>query len=117
MSEPSQRPPSPRPNPLRWLILYSRGLILDQHLRRLTMFYTVVAAMLMVFVGEVFLAGWLRAHLLRFAVYYLACGWLTLLSALLAIYDLLMLRLQHRLVRRKLRREILGDDDDPPAVP
>lgn len=104
--------------PLGWILLYTRGLIADQHLRRLTMFYVVLAAMVMVFVGDLFLGDWMapREHFFRFAFYWLAVGWLTLVAALLAIYDLLMLRVQHRLVRRELRQRILGDethDSDP----
>ena len=98
--------------PLRAVLLYTRGLIVDQHLRRLTMFYTVLAAMLMVFVGWEILGDWLEPHrhLYRFAVYWMICGWLTMLSALLAMYDMLMLRLQHRLARRALRTKMLGED-------
>ncbi len=80
------------------------------------MFYVVIAAMVMAFVGDVFLAGWLREQLMRFAVYWLVCGWLTVLSALLAIYDLLLLRVQHRVLRRQLRERMLGqefDEGDP----
>ncbi len=95
--------------PLGWVVLLTRGLIFDQHLRRVTMFYVVLAAMFMALAGDVILGGWLREHLLRFALYWLACGWLTILAALLAIYDLLMLRVQHRLLRRQLRERILGE--------
>ena len=104
--------PSPRParGPFRLVLAYTRGLIVDQHLRRLTMFYVVIAAMLMAFCGDLFVSDWLdfRHHLTRFAVYWLACGWLTLLAALLAMYDLLLLRVQHRLLHRKLRERMLG---------
>ncbi len=93
-----RRRPAPRGWPFRWVLLYTRGLVVDQHLRRLTMFYVVIAAMVMAFAGDVFFAGWLREQLMRFAVYWLVCGWLTVLSALLAIYDLLLLRVQHRLL-------------------
>ena len=129
MEDPDQttRVPSPRPapgksrlrgSPLGWIFIYTRGLIVDQHLRRLTMFYVVLAAMLMAFFGDLFLGNWMqpREHFFRFAVYWLACGWLTILAALLAIYDLLLLRVQHRLVRHQLRRRILGEtppDRDP----
>ncbi len=103
-----------RGGPLGWILLYTRGLITDQHLRRLTMFYVVLAAMLMVFIGVMFLENWMqpREHFFRFAIYWLACGWLTILAALLAVYDLLLLRVQHRLVRRQLRQRILGEEDD-----
>ena len=57
------------------------------------------------------MTGWPpREHFFRFAFYWLAVGWLTMVAALLAIYDLLMLRVQHRLVRRELRQRILGED-------
>ena len=112
MSAPDSPSTEPRRTvgPLRAVLLYTRGLIVDQHLRRVTMFYTVLAAMLMAFAGDVFLGVWLnpREHFYRFAGYWLLCGWLTMLSALLAIYDMLMLRLQHRLSRRALRAKMLG---------
>lgn len=97
--------------PFRFVLAYTRGLIVDQHLRRQTMFYVVIAAMLMFFAGVTFLEDWLdgRHHLARFAVYWMICGWLTILAALLAIYDLLLLRIQHRLLRRQLRERFLGD--------
>jgi uncharacterized membrane protein YdcZ (DUF606 family) len=100
--------------PLGWLVMFTRGLILDQHLRRVTMFYVVVAAMFMALVGDVFIDGWLRHPLLRFVIYWLACAWLTVLAALLAMYDLLMLRVQHRLMRRQLRKRILEEKLDQP---
>ena len=121
MSDPHEPPPQPaspapppraRGGPLGWVLLYTRGMIFDQHLRRLTMFYVVIAAMVMAFVGDVFFEGWLRERLARFVVYWLVCGWLTILAALLALYDLLLLRVQHRLLRRELRERMLGRDLD-----
>ena len=104
--------------PFRYVLAYTRGLIVDQHLRRLTMFYVVIAAMIMFFAGVTFLEDWLdgRHHLARFAVYWLVCGWLTILAALLAVYDLLLLRIQHRLLRRELRARFLGNErhQEPP---
>ena len=112
---PSVSPPQPAPRsravgPLGWVIRYTRGLILDQHLRRQTMFYVIIAAMLMAFAGEVFLDGWLKQNPWRFLGYYLACAWLTVVAALLALYDLLMIRLQHRAIRRDLRARMLDDE-------
>ena len=108
-------PPRPGPRyralgPLGWVIRYTRGLIVDQHLRRLTMFYVIIAAMLMAFAGEIFLGNWLHHNPWRFLGYYLACAGLTMAAALLAIYDLLMIRLQHRFIRRRLRTDLLGDE-------
>ncbi len=125
MDEPEQtpRPPSARTTRgkprlrggwLAWLFLYTRGLIVDQHLRRLTMFYVALADMLMVFVGALalFSKDWMppREHVWGFAVYWLVVAWLTVLLALLALYDILLLRVQHRLVRRQLRQRMLGEE-------
>ncbi len=114
---PEEKGKMPRPawfrrvprGPLGWIVIFTRGMIFDQHLRRVTMFYVVLTAMLMALIGDVLLADWLRAHLIRFVVYWLACAWLTILAALLAVYDLLLLRVQHRLARRELRARILGE--------
>ena len=97
---------------LRTLLLYTRGIILSQHLRRVTMFYAVLVAMLMVFAGWEIFGDWLEPHqhFYRFAVYWMICGWLTLLSALLAMYDMLMLRLEHQIARRALRVKMLGEE-------
>ena len=77
------------------------------------MFYVVIAAMVMAFVGDVFFEGWLRERLVRFVVYWLVCGWLTILAALLAVYDLILVRVQHRLLRRQLRERMLGEHLNP----
>ena len=76
------------------------------------MFYAVLGALLMAFCGDVFLSGWLRERLQRFAIYWLICAWLTMLAALLAIYDLILLRIHARALRRQLRREVLKTDPD-----
>ena len=93
------------------MLLYTRGMIFDQRIRRLTMFYAVLVAMVMAFAGDIILGEWLREKLVRFVIYWLVCGWLTVLAALLAVYDLLMLRIQHRLVRRELRERLLKEED------
>ena len=109
-------PPSTKPRrpigPVRAVLLYTRGLIVDQHLRRVTMFYTVLIPMLMVFAGVEFLGGWMdpHQHFYRFAVYWMICGWLTILAALLAVYDILINRLQARALQRALRARMLGKD-------
>ncbi len=110
--QPPTPPPLPRGGPLRWVLSYTRGLIVDQHLRRLTMFYVVIAAMLMAFAGDMFFTGWLRERLVRFVVYWLVCGWLTILAALLAVYDLILLSVQRRFVERQLRERMLGKTED-----
>ena len=110
-------PPSPSTEPrrtvgpLRALLLYTRGLIVDQHLRRVTMFYAVLIPMLMVFAGVEFSWDWMdpHQHFYHFAIYWLICGWLTILAALLAIYDILVTRMQARVLQRALRVKMLGE--------
>ena len=111
---PPDVPPAAKPRrrgPFGFILGYTRGLIANQHLRRLTMFYVVIADMIMFFAGVTFLEGWLDWHrdLTRFAMYWLVCGWLTILAALLAVYDLLLLRVQHHILRRELRARFLGE--------
>jgi len=67
-------------------------------MRRKAMFCTVIVAVVMLFCGATFLAplldpktrpGW-------FILYWLACAWVTVTVVLLAIFDLLLMRVQVR---------------------
>ena len=86
----------------------ARGLLRDQTMRRKTMFWTVIVALVMLFCGATFLApvldpktrpGW-------FIFYWLACAWVTVTVVLLAIFDLLLVRVQARDEKRVLARKI-----------
>lgn len=77
------------------------------------MFYIALAAMLMVFVGSVLIASSLRSHPILFLGYWAICAWLTVTSALLAIFDLLVVRAAGRAARRELERSLIPNDDDP----
>ena len=86
----------------------TRGLLRDQAMRRKTMFWTVIVALVMLFCGATFLApvldpktrpGW-------FIFYWLACAWVTVTVVLLAIFDLLLVRVQARDEKRALARKI-----------
>jgi len=79
------------------------------------MFYTALAAMLMVFTGAVLIDPTLRSHPLLFLGYWGACAWLTLATALLAVFDLLVVRAAARAARRELERRLTSQDDDPDA--
>ena len=77
-------------------------------MRRKTMFWTVIVALVMLFCGATFLAplldpktrpGW-------FICYWLACAWVTVTVVLLAIFDLLLVRGQTRDEKRVLARKI-----------
>src|SRR6185312_12555169 len=101
---PNEQPPPER----RGLRIFSfsthaaRGLVRDQTMRRKAMFWTMLLAVLMLFCGATFLAPMLDAHLHpgRFILYWLACAWVTITAVLLAIFDLLLVRAQARVVRR-----------------
>src|SRR5437016_13049177 len=76
----------------------ARGVIRDQSTRRWVMFITLLVAMLMLFCGTTFLQPLLspREHPGWFILFWVTCAWLTLSAFLLALFDLLMVRPQHR---------------------
>jgi len=92
---------------LQLIILIAKGIIRSQRSRRILMFYTVLAAMIMMFAGATFLESRLRQHPLLLLGFWAFCGWLTILSALLAIFDLLMLRVIARTAREELKAKYL----------
>src|ERR1041385_914217 len=103
-------PPSPLPpneKKLRFVsfaIHATRGLVRDQRTRRKTMFWIVIAAVLMLFCGATFLAPSLDPHIRPgwFILYWLACAWITVTAVLLALLDLLLVRTQAQMERRAL---------------
>ncbi len=108
---PPPSPPPPNEKKLRFVsfaIHASRGLVRDQATRRKTMFWIVIAAVLMLFCGATFLASWLdpRARPGWFILYWLACAWVTVTAVLLALLDLLLLRVQARAEKRALAKKI-----------
>jgi hypothetical protein len=84
----------------------ARGLLRDQTMRRKAMFWIVIVAVVMLFCGATFLAPWLDAKTRPgwFILYWLACGWVTVTAVLLAIFDLLLVRVQARIEKRVLAR-------------
>ncbi len=76
----------------------------------------LVGATALMLVGSSILAAPLLRHPFAFLAWWGACAWLTLLSALLALYDLLVIRRAARLRREKLIRQISEDlsADEPP---
>jgi protein-S-isoprenylcysteine O-methyltransferase Ste14 len=86
----------------------TRGILRDEQTRRKVMFGTIFMAVVMLFCGATFLAPVLdpRIRLGWFVVYWLACAWITVTAVLLAIFDLLLVRLQARDEKRALARKI-----------
>ncbi len=89
------------------LVHSTKGIIRDQSVRRVAMFILVLAALLMAFAGSTFLNGWLLSNKWIFLLYWLVCAWLTLTAMLLAIFDLLTVRLLLRREQRRMREEAL----------
>ncbi len=85
----------------------ARGLVRDQTMRRKAMFWTVIVAVVMLFLGATFLASWLdpKVRPAWFIFYWAACGWVTVTVVLLAIFDLLLVRVQARTEKRRLAEQ------------
>ncbi|MGH8095435.1 MAG: hypothetical protein ACREIF_18535 [Chthoniobacterales bacterium] len=109
-----ERPPNDRKLRIASFAAHAaRGLLRDQTMRRKTMFWTVIAAVGMLFCGSTFLAPVLdpQAHPVWFILYWLACAWVTVTAVLLAIFDLLMVRAQARAEKRALTQKMVESAD------
>jgi protein-S-isoprenylcysteine O-methyltransferase Ste14 len=86
----------------------TRGLLRDQNARRKTMFVIVIAALLLLFAGSTFLAPLLDPHIRPgwFIFFWLVCAWITVTAALLALFDLLIVRARGRAEKRSLAQKI-----------
>src|SRR5712691_4962954 len=92
----------------------TRGLLRDKTMRRMAMFWTVIVAVMMLFCGATFLAPCLdpRVRPGWFILYWLACGWLTVTVVLLAIFDLLLVRVKAREEKRRLAQKIMDESGE-----
>lgn len=91
----------------------ARGLVRDQHTRRMAMFVVVIVALVMLFLGSTFLAPVLDPKLRPgwFIFYWAVCAWVVATAVLLAIFDLLVVRAQARTARRRMEEDWSGDKD------
>jgi hypothetical protein len=111
-------PPNDKDSPPRSLRIVSfslhaaRGLVRDQTMRRKAMFWTVIIAVVMLFLGGTVLAPVFdpRSHPAWFILYWLACAWVTITAVLLAIFDLLLVRLHARKQERNLKENLTHRD-------
>jgi hypothetical protein len=94
-----------------------RGAIREQKRRRKTMFILLLVALALLFSGSTFFESALnpRERPIWFILFWVACAWLTLTAMLLAIFDLLMVKLEARKTGRMLRENIsqAGNADSP----
>jgi heme/copper-type cytochrome/quinol oxidase subunit 2 len=89
----------------------TRGLIRDPRTRRITMGVLLTLAVAMIVAGSTLLEHWLaqHGHLLWFMLFWAVCGWLTVTALLLAVFDILLLRMQAREERKAFRSNLEGD--------
>lgn len=116
MAEPPEKPLQTA----SFVVHATRGVIRDQSVRRKAMFLLLLAALALLLAGITFLAPMLNYHEHPgwFFFYWLACGWLTLTAMLLALFDLLMVRIQARKVERSLREQFQpAETPDSPNAP
>lgn len=102
---------------LRAILLLTKGIIRDQRMRRSMMFWIMLVAMVLLFLGSWLLSDqWGREHPWLYLTFWLVCAWLTLTGVLLALLDILALRAAQRAARRVLEKQMLDlnrKDDEP----
>jgi protein-S-isoprenylcysteine O-methyltransferase Ste14 len=102
---------APQNKRLQWISFVTqvaRGAIRDQKVRRKAMFGSLLLALTLLIAGSTMLQPLLnpREHPGWFIVFWLVCAWITILAMLLALFDLLMLRLQKRAAEKLLRKQL-----------
>jgi hypothetical protein len=98
-------PPQKRLRIAPFSIHATRGLLRDERSRRKTMALSLLVAVIMLVAGLTVLRPWLNPHEhpWRFILFWFACAWVTLLSLLLALLDMLLIRAQARAARKAIR--------------
>ena len=100
----------------RLIIPITRGIIREQRVRRSVIFFVMLGALVMLFIGATFLERWLREHPVLFVLYWFACAGATLTAMLLALYDLIAVRAANGRERRRLAAELVArkksEDED-----
>ena len=91
-----------------FIVHATRGVLRDQRTRRKAMAFLLALAVLLLIAGLTFLQPMLNPHEHPWFVifFWIACVWFTLTAALLAIFDLLLLRLEARRTERALREKL-----------
>lgn len=99
-----------------WMVPFTiqatKGLLRDQRSRRVIMAFSVGVTLVLLLCGLTVLRAWLdpHEHPWRFILYWLLCGWQTLLALLLALLDILMVQAQARAARKALRDDAKQKD-------
>jgi hypothetical protein len=94
-----------------WMVPFTiqatKGLLRDQRGRRVIMAISLGVTLVLLLCGLTVLRAWLdpHEHPWRFILYWLLCGWQTLLALLLALLDVLMVQAKARAARKALRED------------
>lgn len=98
------------------MIHATRGMIRDRNARRKTMTVMLGIALLLLVSGFTFLQPALnpQEHPWRVILFWLACIWFTFTALLLALFDMLVLRLEARRVERQLRENLKAATSSSP---
>jgi len=117
MSSKMDEPPQKPLRTVSFVVHATRGVIRDPNVRRKTMFILLVVALLLLFLGSTFLAATLnpRQHPGWFIFFWFVCAWLTLTALFLAVFDMVVIRLQGRKAERRLREKF--PDNATPGSP
>lgn len=97
-------------NNTKFIIDLTRGIIRNRDARRKVMTYIIGAALVLLFIGSL-LFSWLASMPVLFLLFWGACAWLTLLSILLALFDLLQVRRDARIEKRALERKLICEQE------
>ena len=93
----------------------TRGVIRDRNSRRKAMAFLLGLAVLLLISGFTFLAPALNPHEHPWLVilFWIVCVWLTFTATLLALFDLLLLRLEARRTQHAIRERLRGGGSTP----
>jgi hypothetical protein len=91
-----------------FIVHATRGVIRDQRTRRKAMVVLLTLAVLMLLAGFTVFQSAMnpREHPWFVILFWIACVWLTFTAMLLAIFDLLMVRLEATRAQRALREKL-----------
>jgi uncharacterized membrane protein (DUF373 family) len=91
-----------------FIVHATRGVIRDQRMRRKAMLFLLALALVLLMLGGTLFAPLLnpREHLFGALIFWFGCIWLTVTATLLAIFDLLAVRLEAKRAQRALREKL-----------
>jgi len=105
---------------ISFVVHATRGVIRDRQVRRKTMFVLLIVALLLLFCGSTFLQSILspRERPGWFIFFWAVCAWFAVTAMLLAVFDLLMLRVEARKAQRTLHEKFAQSQTaDAPGSP